>query len=420
MPNIVGFQGVEILDSRGNPTLQVTAQLDDGATGTAAVPSGASTGTHEALELRDGDEKRYGGKGVLKALANVVGPLAKALHGQSADDLRAVDAVITAADGTPNKSKLGANATLGASLAIAHALANSQHRQLYDVMAEQYGFAKPGAKFPRFFCNVVNGGLHAPSTGLSFQEYMLLPKTTDVPRQLQMCAEIFHTLGAVLKGKALATMVGDEGGYAPAMRTNDEPLQLLADAIRRAGYVLGQDVELALDPAASEFATPEGSYVLALEQQGLSADQLTALYVDWHTRYGVASVEDGLAEDDWEHWVGHTAKLTLAGMLAIGDDLFVTNVERLQRGIREKVANAILIKVNQIGTLTETVDAIRLAQANDYQVVISHRSGETCDATIADLAVAVGADGLKAGSMSRGERLAKYNRLLAIWQATHA
>ncbi len=420
MPTLKALGAVEILDSRGNPTLQVTATLEGGEVGVAAVPSGASTGSHEALELRDGDAKRYGGKGVLRALSNVTGPLASAMVGKQVDQLRNVDALLIAADGTPNKAALGANAILGVSLATAHALAAHQRRPLYDVLAEQYDFPKPGTTFPRFFCNVVNGGLHAASTGLSFQEYMLLPRTTDVPKQLQMCAEVFHTLGTVLKAKALATMVGDEGGYAPSMRSQEEPLRLLAEAVERAGYVLGEDVEIALDPAATEFVLPDGTYRLALEQTALTADQLTALYLDWHARYHVTSVEDGLAEDDWANWPAHTAALDKAGMLAIGDDLFVTNVTRLQRGVDEKVANAILVKVNQIGTLTEAMDAIKLAQSAGYKVVVSHRSGETCDATIADIAVATGADGLKAGSMSRGERLAKYNRLLAIWQATHA
>ncbi|MEK7632149.1 MAG: phosphopyruvate hydratase [Patescibacteria group bacterium] len=417
MASLAYLHALEILDSRGNPTLQVTAKLDDGSTGIAGVPSGASTGSHEALELRDGDAQRYGGKGVRKAVDFVNGKIAEALIGTVVDDLRTVDAGLRALDGTPNKSALGANAILGVSLAIARAVAEANGKPLYRFLQAHYGFSP--AQFPRPFCNVINGGVHAPDSGLSFQEFMLVPQQAAYPDQLRCTAEIFHTLGAVIKGRALSTLVGDEGGYAPKMHSNEEPLQLLAEAIHTAGYTLGQDVVLAMDAAASEFAKPDGTYPLALEGKGLSAEQLTALYVEWHQKYHLDSVEDGLAEDDWEHWPSHTATLAAAGILAVGDDLFVTNVERLRRGIEAKVGNAILIKVNQIGTLTETIEAIRLAQSNGYKVIVSHRSGETADTTIADLAVAVGADGLKAGSMSRGERLAKYNRLLEIWDETH-
>lgn len=418
MASLASLNALEILDSRGNPTLQVTAVLDDGSRGTAGVPSGASTGTHEALELRDGEATRFDGKGVGQAIRNITGPIASALRGTSVDDVRAVDAHLRTLDGTPNKSKLGANALLGVSLAIARAVAVSAKKPLYQFLQEHYTFSP--AHFPRPFCNVINGGVHAPDSGLSFQEFMLVPQQPAYPDQLRCTAEIFQALKKVIKGKALSTLVGDEGGFAPSMRTNEEPLQLLAEAIAQAGYTLGTDVMLAMDAAASEFAKADGTYPLALEGKGLSADQLTALYLEWHQKYHLFSVEDGLAEDDWEHWPAHTAALSAAGMWVVGDDLFVTNVERLRRGITEKVGNAILIKVNQIGTLSETMDTIRLAQEHGYKIIVSHRSGETTDTTIADLAVAVGAEGLKAGSMSRGERLAKYNRLLEIWDEKHA
>lgn len=418
MASLAALHALEILDSRGNPTLQVTAKLDNGSQGTAAVPSGASTGTHEALELRDGDEKRFGGKGVQKAVQNVNTTIADAIIGTVVDDLRAVDAGLRALDGTSNKTKLGANAILGVSLAIAHAVAAAHGKPLYAFLQTHYGFLPE--KFPRPFCNVINGGVHAPDSGLSFQEFMIVPQQATYPEQLRCTAEIFHILAKVIKGKALSTLVGDEGGYAPKMRTNEEPLQLLTEAIQSAGYTLGTDVTLAMDAAASEFVKDDGMYPLALEGTGLSADQLTALYLEWRQKYHLMSVEDGLAEDDWEHWPAHTAALRAAGMLVVGDDLFVTNVDRLRRGIELNVANAVLVKVNQIGTLSETMETIRLAQTHGYTIIVSHRSGETSDTTIADLAVAVGADGLKAGSMSRGERLAKYNRLLEIWHETHA
>ncbi|MEK7570501.1 MAG: phosphopyruvate hydratase [Patescibacteria group bacterium] len=419
MATLSTIEALEILDSRGNPTLQVTVRLDDGSTGTAAVPSGASTGSHEALELRDGDAKRFGGKGVLQAVGNVTGPIASAVVGMPVADLRKIDETLIALDGTPNKSKLGANAILGVSLAAARAAAVAAGTPLYLFLQQQYGLTVP-TTFPKPFCNVINGGVHAPDSGLSFQEFMLVPQQVSFPDQLRCTAEIFHTLGSVLKGKALSTLVGDEGGYAPKMRTNEEPLQLLAEAVASAGYGLGSDVLLAMDAAASELAKPDGTYPLLLEGKGLSADQLTALYVEWHQKYHLFSVEDGLAEDDWDHWPSHTTALAAAGMWVVGDDLFVTNVERLQKGIDAKVGNAILVKVNQIGTLSETIATIQLAQKHGYKIIVSHRSGETTDTTIADLAVAVGADGLKAGSMSRGERLAKYNRLLEIWLEAHA
>ncbi len=419
MAKLTTLNALEILDSRGNPTLEVTATLDDGSVGVAGVPSGASTGTHEALELRDEDPKRYGGKGVRKAVANVTGPIATTLVGQDVRNQQTVDQRLIDLDGTENKSKLGANAILGTSLAIARANAKAAKQELWQYIASQYGFANAGKSFPIPMCNVINGGVHADS-GLSFQEFMILPQHADFPERLRCAAEIFHTLAKVLKGKGFQTLVGDEGGYAPRLRSNEEPLQLIAAAIADAGYTLGTDVLLGMDAAASEFVKPDGTYPLALEEKGLSADQLTALYAEWHDTYHLASVEDGLAEDDWANWPAQTAALAAKGMWVVGDDLFVTNVQRLQKGIDAKVGNAILIKLNQIGTLSETISTIKLAQAHAYKVIISHRSGETCDTTIADLAIAVSADAIKTGSLSRGERMAKYNRLLAIWQSLHA
>lgn len=419
MATLIQLHALEILDSRGNPTLQVTAELDDGSTGTASVPSGASTGTHEALELRDNEAERYSGKGVRRALQNVEGIIAQALTGTDVGAQRVVDKRLIELDGTENKSKLGANAILGTSLAIAHANARAAKQELWQYIAKQFNFANAGERFPTPMCNVINGGVHADS-GLSFQEFMILPQQADFPERIRCGAEVFHALGAVIKGRAFSTLVGDEGGYAPRLRSNEEPLQLISEAVANAGYTLGKDVLLGMDAAASEFAKADGTYPLALEAKGLSADQLTALYLEWHEKYHLVSVEDGLAEDDWDHWPAHTAALAAKGMWVVGDDLFVTNVQRLQQGIDTKVGNAILIKLNQIGTLTETVDAIKLAQANGYKVIISHRSGETCDTTIADLAIAVSADAIKAGSLSRAERLTKYNRLLAIWQSLHA
>jgi enolase len=356
---------------------------------------------------------------VLRALQNVEGVIAQTLKGQEVGDQQTVDKLLIKLDGTENKSKLGANAILGTSLAIARANAISARQELWQYIASQYGFNKAGERFPTPMCNVINGGVHADS-GLSFQEFMILPQQKDFPEQIRCGSEVFHALGAVIKGRAFSTLVGDEGGYAPRLRSNEEPLQLISEAVLNAGYKLGKDVLLGMDSAASEFAKADGTYPLALEAKGLTADQLTALYLEWHEKYHLVSVEDGLAEDDWEHWPLHTATLAAKDMWVVGDDLFVTNVKRLQKGIDSKVGNAILIKLNQIGTLTETIEAIKLAQAHKYKVIISHRSGETCDTTIADLAIAVGADAIKSGSLSRSERLSKYNRLLAIWRTTHA
>ncbi|MFA6587641.1 MAG: phosphopyruvate hydratase [Patescibacteria group bacterium] len=417
MPKLISLKAIEILDSRGNPTLQVKADFDDGSTGTAGVPSGASTGSHEALELRDNDQ-RFHGKGVRKAVSNVNQEIAKVLVGKEIKDLKKIDKKLCTLDGTKNKARLGANAILGVSLAMAKALAKSQKQPLYKFLIQEYGFKLGQVKFPRPMFNVINGGLHADS-GLSFQEYMVIPKTGNFPEDVRCGAEVFQSLKKLLTNKSLSTLVGDEGGFAPNLRSNEEPLQLLAQAVEQAGYELGKDVELGLDAAATQLLKPEGAYSLALEGKGLTPEQMIALYLEWHKKYHLFSVEDGLAEDDWENWQALTSGLTKASMMVVGDDLFVTNTERLKIGIQKGVANSILIKVNQIGTLTETIEAIKLAQKNNYQVVVSHRSGETCDSTIADLALAVGAGFIKSGSLSRSERSAKYNRLLTIWEETN-
>lgn len=417
MPKLSKLKALEILDSRGNPTLQVEAILDGKFCGVAGVPSGASTGSHEALELRDNDN-RFHGKGVNMVVKNVNETISKVFLNSEIKDPIKLDKKLISLDNTENKSKLGANAILGVSLAVTKALARSQNLPLYKYLAEVYKFPSKFRKFPRPMFNVINGGLHADS-GLSFQEFMLVPKLKSFPEDVRCGAEIFQSLAKILKSKGLSTLVGDEGGFAPKLRSNEEPLQLLAQAISEAGYELGKNVELGLDAAATQLLKPDGNYFLVLEGKGLSAGQITALYLEWHKKYHLFSVEDGLAEDDWENWENLTLELSKAGMMAVGDDLFVTNTKRLKKGIQKAVANAILIKVNQIGTLTETMQAIKLAQKNKYQVVISHRSGETCDSTIADLALACGAGFIKAGSLSRGERLAKYNRLLNIWSELH-
>ncbi len=412
MPKIAAIRAREILDSRGNPTVEATVRLSGGAVGTAAVPSGASTGTHEALELRDGDAKRYGGKGVRKAVANVNGRIAKKLVGTVADERRA-DAAMIALDGTPNKSKLGANAILAVSLALAHAIAASRKLPLYRSLMRSYRLPGGKRKLPIPMMNVLNGGVHA-GWAIDLQECMLMPQQRTFRERLRAGAEIFHALGKLLKSKGFVTLVGDEGGYAPKLKGNEAALKMLVRAIRAAGYRPGKDVALGMDAAASEFFDAEKN-VYAMKRDGKKrvAAQMIVLYKSWIKKYPLVSIEDPLAEDDWANWKRMTRALGKKVQI-VGDDLFVTNVARLRRGIRMGVANAILIKVNQIGTLSETIDAIRLAQKNGYAVAVSHRSGETPDTTIADLAVAVNAEFIKTGSLSRGERVAKYNRLLAI------
>jgi enolase 1/2/3 len=397
----------EILDSRGNPTLTATVTTASGATGEAAVPSGASTGANEAVELRDGDKKRYGGKGVLRAVANVNGPIRDAIRGMSVDDQRALDQALIALDGTPNKSKLGANALLGVSLATAHAAANGRGEQLFRFLG-----GPEAVTLPVPMMNVINGGKHAEGA-LQFQEVMIVPLGAPSLREaVRYGAEVFHELAKVLKKKGYPTTVGDEGGYAPPLRHLDEALGLLSDAVAAAGYKLGSDIAFALDPASSEFHE-EGKYLAVVGEPKLSASQMIDLYEKLLDAYPVVSIEDGLAEDDWAGWRELTSRLGSRVQL-VGDDLFVTNVAFLQRGIDEHVANAILVKVNQIGTLSETIDAVRLAQRNGYNAVISHRSGETGDTTIADIAVALNAGQIKTGSLSRSDRVEKYNRLIAI------
>ena len=404
---ISGVRAREILDSRGNPTIEVDVRLEGGACGRAAVPSGASTGAHEALELRDGDAKRYGGKGVLHAVANVNGAIASRLRGADAANQLALDDALIALDGTENKSKLGANAMLGVSLAAAHAAAAARGLPLYRYLND-------GADvLPVPMMNVLNGGSHADSS-VDMQEFMIVPHGAPTfAEAVRMGAEVFHALAAVLKKRGQSTNVGDEGGFAPNLRNNEEPIEAIMEAVVRAGYQPGKDLSVALDPASSEFYE-NGKYVFARsDKQARSAEEMVKLYAGLLDHYPIVSIEDGLAEDDWAGWQLLTHELGGRTQL-VGDDLFVTNPQRLERGIKEHAANSILIKVNQIGTLSETLKAIEIARSAGYTCVISHRSGETEDTTIADLAVATGVGQIKTGSMSRGERTAKYNRLLRI------
>jgi enolase len=405
--NIAEIRAREIIDSRGNPTIEVDVKLEGGALGRAAVPSGASTGVHEALELRDGDPHRFGGKGVTRAVANVNGPIAAALRGADAAGQRALDERLIALDGTENKSALGANAMLGVSLAAAYAAAAAAGVPLYR-------YLNPSANvMPVPMMNVLNGGKHADSS-VDMQEFMIVPLgAPSFAESIRMGAEVFHALAAVLKKRGQATNVGDEGGFAPNLRNNEEPIEVILEAIAKAGYRPGADVALALDPASSEFYE-DGRYVFARsDKKARDSEQMMRLYSDWLDRYPIVSIEDGLAEDDWAGWQTLTRELG-ARVQLVGDDLFVTNPKFLERGIREHAANSILIKLNQIGTLSETLQTIEMARAAGFTCVVSHRSGETEDTTIADLAVATGAGQIKTGSMSRGERTAKYNRLLRI------
>jgi enolase len=404
----------EILDSRGNPTLNVTVVLRDGTRGSASVPSGASTGIHEALELRDGDPTRYRGLGVRKAIKNVNINIDKALKGHDVFDQRGLDDTMRILDGSVNKHKLGANAILGVSMAAVHAAAKCSDLPLYEYLREAFALQYKGYRLPTPFMNVFNGGRHA-DTNLDMQEFIIIPHGfARYSRKVQAGSEIFHALGEVLHADGMDTDVGNEGGYAPDVGKTESALEYLTKATKKAGYKLGKEVGFGIDVAASEFFDEKkGIYVLKTDRRKLSGTQMIDLYEQWMNKYPLLSVEDGLAEDAWEDWATLTKRLGKK-MLLVGDDLFVTNVERVQRGIEEKVANAVLIKPNQIGTLSETIDTILLAQANKYKIVISHRSGETCDTTIADLAVAVNAEYIKSGAPSRSERLAKYNRLLEI------
>ena len=402
--------GREILDSRGNPTVEVDVRLENGAFGRAAVPSGASTGEHEAWELRDGDKNRYGGKGVRKAVANVNGPIALAIKGWDARDQAGIDRKMIELDGSANKEHLGANALLGVSLAVAHAAAAAEQVPLF-----RYLGGAEARVLPVPMMNILNAGAHSDAP-IDFQEFMIMPKgAPNFAEAVRYGAEVFHTLKSVLKARGLSTNVGDEGGFAPQLKSADDALESIAQAVEKAGYKLGEQIFIALDPAASEFYDRDAHLYVFKKSDGSrrTAEELIEYYAELCGRFPIISIEDGCAENDWSGWKKLTQKLGDQIQL-VGDDLFVTNVEFLKRGIAEKVANSILIKVNQIGTLTETLAAIDLAKKNNYTAVISHRSGETEDTTIADIAVATNAGQIKTGSLCRSDRVAKYNQLLRI------
>jgi enolase len=406
-PLIEGVHAREVLDSRGNPTVAVSVATSFGSVEEAMVPSGASTGAHEAVELRDDDAERYNGKGVLRAVAEVNNMLAPAIEGLDATSQREIDRLLIELDGTPNKSKIGANAILGISLATARAAASSLSLPLF-----RYLGGPSAATLPVPMMNVINGGKHAQGA-LQFQECMIVPIGASSEREaVRYGAEVFHALGKLLHEQNQPTTVGDEGGYAPRLDTLDQAMDLLVQAITRAGYKPGEDIAIALDAAATEFFQ-DGKYYPLSKDRAFSADDMVAFYGDLIARYPVISIEDGLAEDDWDGWAKLTTAIGAQCQL-VGDDLFVTNTERLARGIRDGIANSILIKVNQIGTLSETLDAVDMAHKAGYTAVISHRSGETEDTTISDIAVATAAGQIKTGSLSRSDRIAKYNRLMAI------
>jgi enolase len=408
--NIAAIHAREILDSRGNPTIEVDVRLEGGALGRAAVPSGASTGEHEAWELRDGDKKRFGGKGVTKAVGNVNEKIAPALKGWDARDQDKIDNHMIEMDGTPNKNNLGANALLGVSLAVAHAAAAAANLPLF-----RYLGGVDAKVLPVPMMNILNGGAHSDAP-IDFQEFMIMPRGAPTfAEALRYGAEVFHALKSVLKDRHLSTAIGDEGGFAPQLESAEDALESIATAVEKAGYKLGEEIFIALDPASSEFYDRAKNVYVFKKSDGAkkSADELIDYYVDLCARFPIISIEDGCAEDDWDGWKKLTARLGDKIQL-VGDDLFVTNVEFLRKGIAEHVANSILVKVNQIGTLTETWAAIDLAKKNNYTAVISHRSGETEDTTIADLAVATNAGQIKTGSLCRTDRVAKYNQLLRI------
>ena len=414
MTTIANIHAREILDSRGNPTLEAEVTLGDGSFGRALVPSGASTGSREAVELRDGDKTRFLGKGVLKAVANVNGPIAQALQGFDAADQAGLDRRMIDLDGTENKGRLGANALLGVSLAAAHAMAASQKRPLWRYIAGISGNGNRTPMLPVPMMNIINGGAHADNN-VDLQEFMVLPVGFETFSESLRCGtEIFHALKSVLKGKGLSTAVGDEGGFAPDLRSNEEALETILEAIGKAGYRAGEDVLLGLDVASSEFYE-NGKYNLTGEGKRLTSEQFVDFLAGWCRDYPIVTIEDGMAEHDWEGWKLLTERLTGKVQL-VGDDLFVTNPKIFRQGIDQGVANAILIKVNQIGTLTETLEAIAMADAAGYAAIVSHRSGETEDTTIADIAVATTATQIKTGSLCRSDRVAKYNQLLRIEQ----
>ena len=407
MSRIQSIKASEILDSRGNPTIAVEAILSEGTVGSAAVPAGASTGKYEAKELRDGNKSRYNGLGVLKAIDNVNKEIANALNGMSAAEQETIDNRMIKLDGKPDKSRLGANAILGTSLAIAHAAANEAGKPLYRYLNDAKTYTLPVPML-----NILNGGKHAANS-TDFQEFMVVPAGAKSFREaLRMGAEIYHALKEVLKDKGFNSNVGDEGGFAPSLSSNKAAVEVIIQAIEKASYKPGKDCFIAIDPASSEFYE-NGRYVLAREGISLTSEQMLDYYVKWLADYPIISIEDGMAEDDWEGWQLMTRKLG-DKILLIGDDLYVTNVNRLSQGIKTKASNAILIKLNQIGTLTETFAAIRMAHQAGWKAIVSHRSGETEDTTIADLAVASGTGLIKTGAPCRSERTAKYNRLLKI------
>ena len=410
MAKIVKAIGREILDSRGNPTVEADVRLDDGSIGRAAVPSGASTGEHEAIELRDGEKSRYLGKGTRKAAQHINGEIATAIKGIDATRQAEIDRKMIQLDGTPNKGRLGANAILAVSMAVARAAATSKKMPLYRFLGGDSAHLLPVPMM-----NILNGGAHADNS-VDFQEFMIAPfGAPNFAEALRMGAEVFHTLKSVLKKKGYSTAVGDEGGFAPNLKSNDEAPETILEAITQAGYRPGTDIGLALDPAASEFFdSNKGKYVFKKSDKSeRSSEQMIEFWSNWVRQYPILSIEDGMAEDDWKGWKLLTDTMGKKIQL-VGDDLFVTNTERLGRGIREGIANSILIKVNQIGTLTETLDAMRMAKEANYTCVVSHRSGETEDTFIADLVVATGAGQIKTGSASRTDRVAKYNQLLRI------
>jgi enolase len=411
MTSIKKLQALEILDSRGNPTVQVTVTLESGKSGTAKVPSGASTGKREAVELRDGDDKRYGGKGVLKAISNVLNVIQPAVNGFDAADQVGLDEKMIKLDGTPNKERLGANAILGVSIAAAKAVANERGIPLYRYFADQDEYVIPVPQL-----NVLNGGKHSDNN-VDFQEFMIVPVgAPSFAEALRSASETFHALKGLLLRKGYSTGVGDEGGFAPQLRSNEEAMELLDFAVGKAGYTIGKDIAINLDPAASEFFQ-DGYYVFGKSDKSRRTPaEMVKLWMEWFKKYPeIYSLEDGLAEDDWDGWRELT-KQAGKNVQLVGDDIFVTNPEILAKGIREGIANSVLIKLNQIGTITETLRCIELARKHDYTCVVSHRSGETDDTTIADLTVALGLGQLKTGSVCRGERVAKYNRLLEIEQ----
>ena len=409
---IESISALEILDSRGNPTVEVEVVLADGAWGRAAVPSGASTGVHEALELRDGDKKRYLGKGVSLAVANVNGLISEALFGWDAVEQKAIDAELLALDGTPNKSKLGANAILGVSLATAKAAANSLSLPLYRYIGGVYAHTLPVPMM-----NIMNGGAHTSWQSTDMQEFMVMPfGAPSFAEGLRWGAEIYHALKSVLKDKGYVTLVGDEGGYAPALKANNEAVEVILAAIEKAGFKAGRgkDVAIALDPAASElYEEDTKTYNLRKEGRKLTGEQMVEFWAKWVKDYPIVSIEDGLAQDDWVSWTLMTRQLG-DKIQIVGDDLLVTNPERVRRGIKDNTCNALLVKLNQIGTLTETIEAVELCHRAGWRTVVSHRSGETEDATIADLAVALNTGQIKTGAPARSDRVAKYNQLLRI------